>query len=309
MTARVLSVGEAVFDIVIGPDSTSEHIGGSMLNVAVGLATLGQPVSLCSWWAHDPHGEVLAQYARQAGVEITPGTETATSTPVAHARLDADGVASYEFDLTWAVPLPPEPSRFGHLHTGSFAVTLEPGGSTVLELARRMRHHGTVSYDANIRPALMKTPAVVRDRVEAMVRAADLAKASEEDLDWLYPGSTISEVMHTWAKTGPALVVITRGPQGVSALLAGHPEIVHLPQRPVAVVDTVGAGDSFMAGLLSGLLDSELLGSVSARSRLCGADWSQVRPALQRGLLTSALTVGHSGSYAPSLDEVAATAR
>jgi fructokinase len=64
-----------------------------------------------------------------------------------------------------------------------------------------------------------------------------------------------------------------------------------------------------MAGLLSGLLDSELLGSVSARSRLCGADWSQVRPALQRGLLTSALTVGHSGSYAPSLDEVAATAR
>lgn len=304
MTSRVLSLGEALIDVVTRPTSTQEHVGGSLLNVAVGLGALGHPASICSHWGKDLRGNLLRQWAESAGVQITPGTDSAHKTSVAFARIDADGRANYEFDLNWAVPQLPDLEPFGHLHTGSIAATVEPGGSTVVVAAERMRLLGTVSYDPNIRPALMHSPDTVVDRVEHLVSLSDVVKTSDEDLDWLYPGVPVENIMRRWVKTGPAMVVVTRGSWGAYARLAHNRDMLHIDQTPVTVGDTVGAGDSFMAGLISGLLDAGLLGSPQARDRLAAADWPDVQPALLRAIHTSALTVSRSGAYAPSRAEV-----
>ena len=258
MSTRVLSLGEALIDVVIRPESTQEHVGGSLLNVAVGIATLGQPAGICAFWGKDDHGALLRDWAESAGVEIVPGTDSAEKTPVAFAHIDDEGHATYDFDLTWEVPQVPDLASFGHLHTGSIGATLEPGGSEVLAIAGRMREHGTVSYDPNIRPALMKSPDAVMDRVEHLVALSDVVKASDEDVGWLYPGTPVEDVMRRWVKAGPAMVVVTRGPWGAYALLKHNRDMLHLDQMRVEVGDTVGAGDSFMAGLISGLLDAGL---------------------------------------------------
>lgn len=306
MSTRVLSLGEALIDVVIRPESTDEYVGGSLLNIAVGLATLGQPASICSYWGRDQRGDQLRKWAEAAGVDIAVGSDSAHRTSVAFARVDDEGRATYEFELTWKVPQVPDLSAFGHLHTGSIAATLEPGGSDVVATATRMREFGTVSYDPNIRPALMNSPEAVMDRIEHMVGLSDVVKASDEDLDWLYPGTPVEDVMRRWVKAGPAMVVVTRGPWGAYALLANNRDMLHLDQLRVDVADTVGAGDSFMAGLISGLLDAGLLGSPEARQRLAVKNWSDVQPALHRAVMTSALTVSRSGAYAPTMAEVQA---
>jgi fructokinase len=306
MTGRVLSLGEALIDVVIRPGSIEEHVGGSPLNVAVGLATLGHPASICAHWGADDRGDLLRQRAQAAGLDIVAGTDSAAKTPVAFAHVDEHGHATYDFDLTWEVPPIPDLSTFGHLHTGSIAVTLEPGGSAVVDVATRMKDQCTVSYDPNMRPALMKSPDAVVDRVEQMVALSDVVKASDEDLGWLYPDTPVEDIMRRWVRSGPAMVVVTRGPWGAYALLAGNRDMLHLDQLTVEVADSVGAGDSFMAGLISGLMDADLLGSSSARRRLAAVSWSDVQPALHRAVITSALTVSHSGAYAPAMAEVEA---
>lgn len=302
----VLCLGEALVDVVSRPEGTVEHVGGSLLNVACGLATLGDPASICAWWGKDERGDRLARWARSAGVSVVAGTDGAARTALAYARLDEQGRATYEFDLTWSVPEIGDLSGYGHLHTGSIAATLEPGGSQVLDVVERMRRVGTVSYDPNIRPALMGSPADVLARVESLVARADLVKASDEDLTWLYPGDAVEQVMRRWLAAGPSLVVVTRGPQGAVAVLAGERDLLGVDRLDVPIGDTVGAGDSFMAGLISGLLAAGVLGSVQARDRLRGARWSQVRPALNRAVVTSALTVRQRGAFAPTMAQVRA---
>jgi fructokinase len=304
MTARALSLGEALIDVVIRPESTDEHVGGSPLNVAVGLASLGRPASICAYWGRDDRGDMLRKWADAAGVDIVGGTDTAEKTSVALAHVDDEGRASYEFDLSWSVPKLVDLSPYGHLHTGSIAATLEPGGSDVVAIATRMKQRGTVSYDPNIRPTVMKSPDAVVNRVEHLVGLSDVVKTSDEDLAWLFPGVPVEDTMRRWVKNGPTLVVVTRGPWGVYALLASNRDMLHVDQMTIPVADTVGAGDSFMAGLLSGLLDAGLLGSLEARERLSHVSWTDVQPALHRAVITSAVTVSRSGAYAPTMTEV-----
>lgn len=306
----VLCLGEALIDVVIRDDSSSEHVGGSPLNVACGLAALSHRTLLASWWGGDERGDTIEQFARDHGVGVVPGSDGAPQTPVAYARLDEQGRASYEFDLSWSVPQLPEPSALAHLHTGSFAATLEPGGTAVLAAARQMAANGTVSYDPNVRPALMISPDLVRDRIEEIISLADVVKASDEDIAWLYGSDApIDEVIRGWLASGPGLVVVTRGPEGASAVLRGEPDSLDIASLKVEVADTVGAGDSFMAGLLSGLLDADLIGSPQAKMRLRQADWGQVCPALQRAAVTSGLTVSRAGAYAPNRAEVELTSQ
>lgn len=304
--SSVLCLGEALIDVVVRGDSSEEHVGGSLLNVAAGVATLGRPASICAWWGRDERGARLAQWATSSGVTIVPGTDSAAKTAVATAVLDAEGRATYEFDLEWDVPELPDLGEYGHLHTGSIAATLEPGGSAVVEAARRIRETATVSYDPNIRPALMVAPELVRGRIEDLVGLSDLVKVSDEDLEWLYPEEPVEDVMRRWITQGPSMVVVTRGPWGAYALLAGNRDMLHIDQMTVELADTVGAGDSFMAGLIAGLLEAGFLGSVEARQRLRGAGWSDVQPALHNAVVTSGITVSKHGAYAPTTDEVAA---
>ncbi|HEX2855855.1 MAG TPA: carbohydrate kinase [Propionibacteriaceae bacterium] len=309
---EILSLGEALIDEVrrTGVSSTSSHVGGSLFNVACGLAQLGENSWIGSWWGADESGQRIARSAERAGVRVLPGTDAAARTSVAHALLDDEGRAVYEFDLDWSVPPLPDAGRFAHVHTGSIAATLEPGGGQVVEAVRAIkRAGGTVSYDPNVRPAIMGRPADVVDRVEELVALSDVVKASDEDLAWLFGDEPIDSIMRRWLALGPRLMVVTRGGEGAYAALADDFDLLAVPPVAVTLVDTVGAGDSFMAGLISGLVAAGLLGSAGAVAALSGADWHRVQPALHRAVLTSAITVSRPGAYAPTLDEVHALSR
>lgn len=303
---RVLCLGEALIDVVRFEETTVEHVGGSLLNVACGLARLGHPASIGAWWAKDERGQRLARAAADAGVMIEPGTDQAPTTTVAFAEIGQGGKAAYTFDIEWALPPLRHLDQVSHLHTGSIAATLEPGGSQVVEAVRAVRGAGTISYDPNVRPALMGTPDAVVGRIEELVALTDVVKASDEDLEWLYPAQDPETIARRWRTLGPLLVVVTRGEEGALAVLGSEPDPLVVDPAAVPVVDTVGAGDSFMAGLVSGLVAEGLLGGPVARKRLASARWRDVQPALRRAVITSSITVSKAGAYAPTLDEVEA---
>ena len=304
MRDKVLSLGEAVIDVVNRSGHEEEFVGGSPLNVGVGMARLGIPTEIGAWWAQDARGARLARFALSAGASIVPGTDKSAKTPVALATIDENGRATYALDVPWDVPSGLDLSRYRHVHTGSVAATVEPGGTKVVEAVRRIRDVATVSYDPNIRPALMHSPDEVRDRIEDLVALSDVVKASDEDLAWLYGDEPVEDVMRRWLASGPAMVVVTRGPWGAYAMLAGNRDMLHIDQLDIAVEDTVGAGDSFMAGLITGLLEAGLLGSIDSRDRLRSATWADVQPALHTAVITSGITVSRAGAYAPAPAEV-----
>lgn len=305
MTAKkLLCIGEALVDVVEQAGQTTEHVGGSLLNVSCGLARLAHDSTIQAWFADDERGQQINSAATAAGVQIAPGSTAAPRTPVAYASVDETGHAEYTFDLDWRLPISVALAGFDHLHTGSIACTLEPGGSAVVTAVRQLREHGTVSYDPNARPALMGSPTQVLPRVEELISLSDVVKASDEDVAWLYGEVDLAAIIDRWAQLGPALIVITRGAQGALAGLAGDEDLLIVPPADVDVIDTVGAGDSFMAGLISGLVDADLLGSRQAAERLAQAHWEDVHPALQRAIACSAATVSRAGAYAPTRDEI-----
>lgn len=305
MNPRLLVVGEALVDIVVdGSGESAEHVGGSPANVAVGLARLDHPVDFACWIGHDERGERIAAHLRRHGVTVLPQSFGSDPTSTAVATLDAGGAATYDFDLHWGIPSIALPEGTGHLHTGSIGTVLEPGAASVTETVRAVREIGTVSYDPNIRPSIMGDMGPVRERVEELVALSDVVKASEDDLELLYPGQGPEECMAHWVELGASMALVTLGADGVAFRVRGSEEVGRIPAVAEVVVDTVGAGDSFMAGLVSGLVVAGLLGDPAARDRLRGATLDQVRPAVERGEATSGVTVGRAGAYAPSLDEL-----
>lgn len=305
--SRILSVGEALIDVVTRPGGEpAEHVGGSVLNVANGIARLGHRSSICAWWGADARGALIEQAAADAGTEVEPGAAGAAYTSVAQATLDDEGRATYTFDLTWDIPEVADLDGVAHVHTGSIGATLEPGGSKVVDLVKRVRDHATISYDPNARPAIMGSAAEVLERVEALVALSDVVKASDEDLEWLYPGVPVADALRHWTDLGPAVAVCTRGPLGAYAVLRNSRDHLVVPQNTVQLADTVGAGDSFMAGLISGLTDAGLLGGAAQRARLYEAGFAQLSTALHRAVVTSSVTVSHAGAYGPTLAEVRA---
>ena len=303
--APVVVVGELLVDIVTHPDGrASEHVGGSPANVAIGLARLGHDTHLATLVGTDARGARCAAHVAQGGVQLLPGSVAASHpTSTALATLDEHGAATYVFDLHWNLPEVALPDGTGHLHTGSIGTTLEPGAAEVTAAVHRAREHGTVSYDPNIRPTIMGDVDGVRPRVEELVGLSDVVKCSEDDIDWLYPGESAADVMARWVGLGASLVVVTLGEAGVTWRLRDG-EVHRAPARVDAVVDTVGAGDSFMAGLVSGLLDAGLLGSARAHDRLAAATAEEVTPAMERALATSGVTVGRAGAYGPTREEI-----
>jgi fructokinase len=300
-TPAVLVVGEALVDIVLphGGGTPTEHVGGSPANVAVGMAALDHDTRLATHLGDDERGRRVTDHLLDADVVLTPGSHDAPRTSTATAHLDARAVATYDFDLVWQLA-PVDLHGVGHVHTGSIAATLEPGASAVLDLVSAARAVATVSYDPNCRPTIMGDPHAVRSRIEECIGRADVVKASSEDVDWLYAGAPVEEVVHLWGLLGPALVVVTRGADGAVVHLRRTDTTLELDPVQVDVVDTVGAGDSFMAGLLSGLVDAGLLGSADARERLRGADLDDLEPALERAVACASWTVARAGAAAPT---------
>ena len=299
----VLVMGEALVDVVTRGSEVDEHVGGSPANVAFGLGRLGHDVALATWIGGDRRGKRIARTCRRAHVQLVPGSDKAPRTSVANAEIDAEGHATYHFDLTWVLPTLPRIREVDHVHTGSIAATLEPGGGQVVGALKASHGGATVSYDPNARPTLMGEPEDARKRVEEIIALSDVVKASDEDVAWFYPDRSIDDVVQDWLAMGPSLVVVTRGEKGATYAVRGAEPVV-AASADVPMVDTVGAGDSFMAGLLSGLLDAGLLGGEGARAKLSQATPSDVLPAVQRAIATSGVTVSRAGAYAPTRKEL-----
>jgi fructokinase len=265
--------GEAVIDLVDeGGGLYRAHPGGSAANAAVGLARLGVPCSILARLSTDALGGQLASHLAGNGVSLRDAVRAAEPTTLALASLDEAGRAAYSFyfqgtaDWQWRrdeLPgaLAPDVTA---LHAGSMTLALAPGARAVEDLlaAERARGRVTVSIDPNIRPHIAAGRADEVARVERQIRLAHIVKASEEDTDWLYPGLGYESVARAWQRLGPDLVVITLGARGAYALAPDGTE-VRRPARPVAVADTVGAGDAFCAGLLDALWRRGLLGSAN----------------------------------------------
>jgi fructokinase len=305
MSERTLVIGESLIDVVQRPDgSTQEHVGGSPANVAVGLARLGHDITFATLVGDDERGDKITSRLADEGISLTEGNVGGQPTSVATATLDETGAATYSFDLTWGLARRLSLEGLTHVHTGSIAATLEPGASAVLSTIQDARTVATISYDPNVRPALMVDPHEVRAKIEQIIGLSDVVKASDEDIAWLYEGAPISDVLRLWGQLGPALTVVTQGLAGALVALSVTGELTSVDAPTVEVVDTVGAGDSFMAGLLSGLLDAELLGGVEARERLRSASMVDVMPAVERALACAAITVSRAGANPPRQAEL-----
>lgn len=310
MNPRVLVIGEVLIDVVRTADGrVTRHVGGSPANVATGVARLGHPTDFATTLGRDTDGQACLAHLTEHGVDVLPTSRTADPTSVADATLDASGAATYRFDLHWNLAPIPLRSGIGHVHTGSIAATRAPGASTVVRTLREAHARATISYDPNIRPSIMGAPDDVRARVETIIALADVVKASEDDIAWLYPGRPVEDVLAAWTGLGAALTLATLGAAGVALRVPGTGRVCRAPASGTgAIVDTVGAGDSFMAGLLSGLLDAGLLGGPAQRATLRTATDDDLRPAIERALATSGVTVRRAGAYSPVRTELSAPA-
>ena len=290
-------------------DGVEAAPGGSPANVAVALARLGIAVRLHARLSDDEHGRAIRAHLERNGVDLSAAIDASEPTPVAVVGVGADGGPSYDFrvegaaDWQWTDDeLAPVLDGVAHIHGGSLATTQPPGGAAVRRLlAHAARGWATVSYDPNCRPLLMGDVMQVRPLVEAMVADADIVKVSGEDLSWLYPGEATASVVERWQATGPALVVLTLGPDGAYAVTdAGT---VRRPGQRVTVVDTVGAGDSFMAALIAGLHRTGLLGG-AGRANLRAIDADRLGAALDLAIRVSAITCSRRGADPPTLAEL-----
>jgi len=248
MTALI--VGEALVDVVQRPGTEPEpHAGGSPFNVAVGLSRLDVPTRLAAQLADDPYGDLLRSRLHESGVVLDALAPTPARTSTARATLADDGSATYEFDLTWEPAGLPEPSEFEVVHVGSLGTALEPGAALVADLAVMADALGVpVSFDPNIRLTVEPDHAVWRRTYEAIAPHATIVKMSDEDAAVLFPYEEPSALAQKLAADG-TLVAITLGGDG--AVVANSQHVARVPAPAITVVDTIGAGDSFMAAALS----------------------------------------------------------
>jgi fructokinase len=294
---RGLVIGESLIDIVERDELvTAEHVGGSPLNVAVGLARLCRDVDFLTRIGDDQYGRRIAQYVNTAGAHLLSDKSTAARTPTARVQVGDDGSADYVFDLDWQLSGTPEVSPPLFVHTGSIASVREPGCLAVAALIDTYHVSATITFDPNVRPALIVDRDLARERIEQLVERSDIVKVSEEDLRWIDPERAPERTARTWLKLGPSIVAVTMGDRGALAVCeAGDTRV---PARPVQVVDTVGAGDAFMAGLIDTLWTMDLLGA-GRRGELRRIGLDALTAALDKASIAAALTVARAGADLP----------
>ncbi|WP_375478026.1 carbohydrate kinase [uncultured Jatrophihabitans sp.] len=302
-------IGEALIDLVETGDDDPRlaRPGGSPYNVVLGLARLGRAVQFAGRLSGDPLGVVLRNHALRSGVDLSLAVDAPEPTTVALVELDAAGVAAYRFgvegtaDFRWTdAELARVPDTTRLVHFGSLASWLPPGDAVIERRVGELRAGGAlVTYDPNVRPRLQPDAGAARAQVERAVRLAHVVKTSEEDLAHLYgPDAAPAEVAAGWLALGPALVVVTRGGDG--AVGVTRDGMVERPSVPVEVVDTVGAGDAFM----SGLLDELVGGRLDRPAELERLSREAVAALLDRAALVAAATCARAGANPPRRAEL-----
>jgi fructokinase len=294
---EVVVAGEALVDLVVPAGGEPEAApGGSPLNVSVGLARLGLAALLVSELGDDEYGDQLRRHLEASGVvlheeSVVPGARTSTAT----ARLDSNGAATYEFDLGWSLGPRTLPAGTRCLHVGSLGTALRPGRDHVLDLVHQaVRIGAIVTFDPNARPALAPDPAQAWADVHEVAASANVVKVSDEDLHFLRPGLSAPALADELLAGATELVVVTAGGEGATAF--SRSASVAVRSATTTVVDTVGAGDSFMAALVAVALEHGL-------DRLTE---ERLRAYLEAAHQVAAVTVSRRGADPPTREELPA---
>ncbi len=281
--------------------------GGSPLNVAVGLARLGAPTAFAGKVADDFFARFLRSYVEQEGIDTrflmgTPGQSTLAFV----AMEQGDPAYAFYGDQTADTLLAPgelPPAFYAEtrlLHFGSISLLRGSTPAAIVAAAERMRGRALISFDPNVRPGLVRDEPAYRALLDRCIGLTDLLKVSAADLAWLMPGQPPEAAAAALTARGPKLVVVTLGADG--GLARRGAEIWRIPPYRVAVVDTVGAGDAFSAGLLAGLAER----NVFSTAALASLPADEVTAALRFGGAVAALTCTRAGADPPRRPEVVA---
>jgi len=306
----ILSCGEALFDMIQMPGGTTIEpvVGGSTLNVALGLARLGQSTGYLTKLSTDHFGSQLADFLKREGiggdfVVRAPGTQTT----LAFAFLQPGGHADYSFYSSGAsdrsmspADLPTSlPADIKAVHFGSTLLALEPAATTFTDYMLKLAPDLFFSFDPNVRASLITDRPLWLDRFDKLMRAADFIKASIEDVEWMVGGKAdAAETARAWSLAGPKIAVVTDG--GVGATVAVNGESVFVPAHKVDVIDTVGAGDTFQAAYLARLSERGFL----SKSAIRGIDLASAEDIATFAVAAAAITCTRRGADLPRRADV-----
>jgi fructokinase len=304
----IVVIGESLVDLLVRPDGRVDATpGGGPFNVARALARLGVPVAFVGRLSTDRFGRILRERLAADGVDLRWTVPTDDPTLLAIAELDDQGTAAYRFHTAeTAAPgltlgdLPDGlPRDMTALHVGTLGLVLEPIAMTIETLVARTGSEVLVVADLNVRPAAIRDAAAVRARFGRLFGRVDLVKASTDDLRWLEPGMNAADAARAIVRRGPAAVLVTDGAAPVQVFAATRVETVPVPS--VAVVDTVGAGDAFGAGVLAAWHDA-------GRGRADLHDVDALVEATRFGVTVGSLTATRAGAEPPTRAQVLSAA-
>lgn len=307
----ILCCGEALIDMVpVGSteDQTAYRplSGGAIFNTAIGLGRLEIPVQFLSGVSTDLFGEQLVTELHASNVGTDLLVRSKRPTTLAFVKL-IDGQARYTFydensagRMIELADTPHVGDDVNALYFGGISLCAEPAASAYESLALRGAAAKVVMIDPNIRTSFIEDEVAYRARLDRMIAAADIVKTSDEDLDWIVPGDGSSaDKIAKLHQNGAGIVILTKGSDGASAFIKGQ-EVARVEVPKVIVVDTVGAGDTFNAGLLAQLSNMGLL----EKTALNGIDANALGLALKFAAKVAAVTVSRAGANPPLLAEL-----
>jgi len=307
----ILCCGEALIDMIPAPTSGGQegfvpHTGGAVFNTAIALGRLGIRTGLLTGLSSDMFGRQLTEALTASHVDASLSITSERPTTLAFVRL-VDGHATYSFydensagRMLTPEDMPAVPTDVIALFFGGISLACEPGADAYAALLAREAKGRAVMLDPNIRPGFIRDIDRYRARLGRMLAQTDIIKVSDEDLNWIEPAPlSMNDKVETLLKAGPAIVILTRGGEGATGILADGTE-VHVPAATVDVSDTVGAGDTFNAGVLAKL---------SEMGRLRKADLHALSPealedAMMHGAKAAAVTVARAGANPPWAGEL-----
>jgi len=297
---QVWVAGEVLIDLIPAGADRKPIVGGGPANTAKALSKLGVNTQFIDGISTDRYGQMAKDDLVTSGVKLDYVKYSDKPTCLAIVSLSDSGSASYEFvientatfdfTLDW---LPnPETDQPSLLHIGTLATAIEPGASALFDWAQYVVKVAPIVFDPNIRPAVISDRELYVKQVEKWVSISSAVKVSDEDIMWLYPSFEIEQVVNSWLTTGPSLIVVTYGDQGLAGYREG--EKVNVDAVAVAVADTVGAGDTVGAILVEAIVQDGL-------SSLSGV---RLEMMLKRAAKAAAITVSRTGANPPTLKEI-----
>jgi len=297
---QVWVAGEVLIDLIPAGADRKPIVGGGPANTAKALSKLGVNTQFIDGISTDGYGQMAKDDLVTSGVKLDYVKYSDKPTCLAIVSLSDSGSASYEFvientatfdfTLDW---LPnPETDQPSLLHIGTLATAIEPGASALFDWAQYVVKVAPIVFDPNIRPAVISDRELYVKQVEKWVSISSAVKVSDEDIMWLYPSFEIEQVVNSWLTTGPSLIVVTYGDQGLAGYREG--EKVNVDAVAVAVADTVGAGDTVGAILVEAIVQDGL-------SSLSGV---RLEMMLKRAAKAAAITVSRTGANPPTLKEI-----